>query len=144
MENEKKNFTGRLIEVCGTSEPAKIQRLLDISYQAAKNYLQGRMPDSNVLLTIANRTPYSIHWLLTGEGEKLVAGSPGDDTPLSAHQIRDLVREECGKVINELLVESRGSTQQKVVVLQSANLKSEKIKEHAIISEHDSGSTSSS
>ena len=136
MRSENKNFTGRLVEVCGTSEPAKIQRLLDISYQAAKNYLQGRMPDSNVLLTIANRTPYSIHWLLTGEGEKLVARSRETDTPLSAHQIRDLVREECGKVINELLMESRVSTQQKIVVLQSANLKSEKIKE-AIVSETD-------
>lgn len=94
------------------------------------------MPDSNVLLTIANRTPYSIHWLLTGRGEKLVARQDAIDTPLTAHQIRDLVREECGKVINELLVESRGSTQQKVVVLQSANLKSEKIKE-AIFSEPD-------
>ena len=142
MRNENKNFTGRLIEVCGTSEPAKIQRLLDISYQAAKNYLQGRMPDSNVLITIANRTPYSIHWLLTGEGEKLVAPSRVIDTPLSAHQIRDLVREECGKVINELLVESRGSTQQKVVVLQSANLRSEKIKE-ATISEPDPRSSDS-
>ena len=137
MRSENKNFTGRLIEVCGTSEPAKIQRLLDISYQAAKNYLQGRLPDSNVLISIANRTPYSIHWLLTGEGEKLVSSPGENDTPLSARQIRDLVREECGKVINELLVENRGSTQQKVVVLQSADLKSEKIKDQAILSEHD-------
>lgn len=137
MRNENTDFTGRLIEVCGTSEPAKIQRLLDISYQAAKNYLQGRMPDSNVLITIAKRTPYSIHWLLTGEGEKLVSRPPKGDTPLTAHQIRDLVRDECGKVINELLLESRGSAQQKVVVLQSANLKSEKIKESTIVPEHE-------
>ena len=136
MQYEHNNFTDRLIEVCGTSEPAKIQRLLDISYQAAKNYLQGRMPDSNVLITIANRTPYSIHWLLTGQGEKLVTQPMHLDTPLSAHQIRNLVREECGKVINELLAESRVSTQQKVVVLQSGDLKSEKIKE-AIVPEHD-------
>ena len=128
MRDENKNFSGRLIEVCGTSEPAKIQRLLDISYQAAKNYLHGRMPDSNVLISIANRTPYSIHWLLTGEGEKLVSPQLEKETPLTAHQIRDLVRDECGKVINELLVESPGSTQQKVVVLQSANLRSEVIK----------------
>jgi hypothetical protein len=137
MRQENRNFTDRLTEVCGTSEPAKIQRLLDISYQAAKNYLQGRMPDSNVLITIANRTPYSIHWLLTGEGEKLVSPPKESETPLSAHQIRDLVREECGKVINELLLESRGSAQQKVVVLQSADLKSEKIKESSIVSEPD-------
>ena len=101
------------------------------------------MPDSNVLITIASRTPYSIHWLLTGEGEKLVSPPRELDTPLSAHQIRDLVREECGKVINELLLESRGSAQQKVVVLQSADLKSEKIKESTIVSEPDYRKSSS-
>ena len=131
MEDEKNLFINRFVEVCGTSEPAKIQRLLDISYQAAKNYLQGRLPDSYVLRTVAERTPYSINWLLTGKGEKLVSNAVAtEDTPLSANQIRDLVRTECAKVINELL-RSRESTQQKVVVLQSANLKSEKVKEPA-------------
>ena len=128
MENEKNFFIARFTEVCGTSEPAKIQRLLDISYQAAKNYLQGRLPDSYVLRTIAERTPYSINWLLTGNGEKLVSNSIPEDTPLSARQIRDLIRSECVEVINELLA-NRESTQQKVVVLQSHSLKSEKVKE---------------
>ena len=128
MEQEKKVFIERFTEVCGTSEPAKIQRLLDISYQAAKNYLQGRLPDSYVLRTIAQRTPYSINWLLTGEGEKLVSAPITEDTPLSARQIRDLIRSECVEVINEILG-SREATQQKVVVLQSGSLKSEKVKE---------------
>jgi len=128
VEDEKKLFIARFAEVCGTSEPAKIQRLLDISYQAAKNYLQGRLPDSYVLRTIAERTPYSINWLLTGNGEKLVSNSIPEDTPLSARQIRDLIRSECVEVINELLA-NRESTQQKVVVLQSHSLKSEKVKE---------------
>ena len=134
MEDEKNNFINRFIEVCGTGEPAKIQRLLDISYQAAKNYLQGRLPDSYVLRTIAQRTPYSINWLLTGEGEKLVSGTFHEDAPLSARQIRDLVRSECVEVINELL-EGRESIQQKVVVLQSGSLKSEKVKEPSTVSE---------
>ena len=128
MEDEKKIFIKRFVEVCGTSEPAKIQRLLDISYQAANNYLQGRLPDSYVLRTIAERTPYSINWLLTGKGEKLVLNPMPEDTPLSASQIRDLIRTECVGVVNELLG-SRESTQQKVVVLQSGSLKSEKVKE---------------
>ena len=131
VEDEKNLFIHRFVEVCGTAEPAKIQRLLDISYQAAKNYLQGRLPDSYVLRTIAERTPYPINWLLTGKGEKLVSNSATKDTPLSANQIRDLIRSECVEVINELLG-SRESTQQKVVVLQSASLKSEKVKEPAI------------
>ena len=132
MDQEKKVFIERFTEICGTSEPAKIQRLLDISYQAAKNYLQGRLPDSYVLRTIAQRTPYSINWLLTGEGEKLVSGSTEVGTPLSARQIRDLVRSECVEVINEILG-SREATQQKVVVLQSGSLKSEKVKESSAV-----------
>ena len=132
MEEEKKVFIERFTEVCGTSEPAKIQRLLDISYQAAKNYLQGRLPDSYVLRTIAQRTPYSINWLLTGEGEKLVSAPVTEDTPLSARQIRDLIRSECVEVINEILG-SREATQQKVVVLQSGSLKSEKVKESSAV-----------
>lgn len=130
MQDKENLFIERLAEVCGTSEPAKIQRLLNISYQAAKNYLQGRLPDPLVLRTIAERTPYSIHWLLTGHGEKLVAGSGlvSGDTPLTTRQIRDLVRTECVEVINELM-RSRELTQQKVVVLPSDSLKSEKVKE---------------
>jgi hypothetical protein len=73
-------FVERFIEVCGTSEPSKVQKLLDVSYQAAKNYLQGRLPDSYVLKTISERTPYSINWLLTGQGEKF-AGQNGHPTP---------------------------------------------------------------
>lgn len=99
MDNEKRFFIERFVEVCGTSEPAKIQRLLDISYQAAKNYLQGRLPDSYVLLTLAKRTQYSINWLLTGEGEKFVAEPVPDDGPLTARQIRQLIRTE----VEELL-----------------------------------------
>ena len=128
VEDERNVFIARFVEVCGTSEPAKIQRLLDISYQAAKNYLQGRMPDSYVLRTIAERTPYSINWLLTGKGEKLISRDPEQDTPLTTRQVRDLIRSECTEVINELLA-GRGAAKRKVVVLRSGSLKSEKVKE---------------
>ena len=144
MEDEKNTFIVRFTEVCGTSEPAKIQRLLDISYQAAKNYLQGRLPDSYVLRTIAERTPYSINWLLTGKGMKLVSEGADEAAPLSTSQIRDLVRSECRdlirseyvEVINELLG-SREPTQQKVVVLPSGSVKSEKVKEASTVSDNE-------
>jgi hypothetical protein len=132
LTDDKNIFINRFIEVCGTSEPAKIQRLLDISYQAAKNYLQGRLPDSYVLRTIAQRTPYSINWLLTGEGEKLVSSPRAEDAPLTPREIRDLIRIECVEVINEILG-SRSATQQKVVVLPSGSLKSEKVKETSAV-----------
>jgi hypothetical protein len=108
--------------------------LLDISYQAARNYLQGRLPDSYVLRTIAERTPYSINWLLTGRGDKFVSSGAGEGAPLSSRQIRDLVRSECVEVINELLA-SHELTRQKVVVLQSGDLRSEKVKESPTVSD---------
>ena len=132
MDPEKNSFIERFTEVCGSSEPAKIQRLLDISYQAAKNYLQGRLPDSYVLRTIAERTPYSINWLLTGKGDKFVASHVEEDAPLSPRQIREMIRSECVEVINELLG-SRELTQQKIVVLPSDRLKSEKVKDPKVV-----------
>lgn len=87
------------------------------------------MPDSYVLRTIADRTPYSINWLLTGKGEKFVASHvPEEGAPLTERQIREMIRSQCVEVINELLG-SRELTQQKVVVLPSGSLKSEKVKE---------------
>ena len=71
---ENTEFIERFIEVCNTAQAAEIARLLNISYQAAKNYLQGRLPKPSVLISISENTPYSIHWLLTGKGEKFVSG----------------------------------------------------------------------
>ena len=137
VRDENSSFIERFIEVCGTSEPAKIQRLLNISYQAARNYLQGRLPDSYVLRTIAEQTPYSLNWLLTGKGEKFASSTDAEDTPLSSRQIRDLIRKECRDVVDEVL-RTRDLPGQKVVVLQSDSLKSEKVKETLTVSEEES------
>jgi hypothetical protein len=115
------NFAARFAEVCGTSEPAKIQRLLKISYQA----------DTKVLMLIAEHTPYSIHWLLTGKGEKIV-GERHEDTLIPAHQIRALIREECMEAVNELLGRNRES---RVVELQPEKIRSEKISTPENVSE---------
>jgi hypothetical protein len=130
-------FIQRFVEACGSNEPSKVQRLLNISYQTAKNYLHGRMPDSSVLQKIASRTPYSIHWLLTGQGEKFVFAESREDTPLLTGQIRDLIRDECVEVINEM-IGSYKITHQKVVVLQSDKLRSEKVMESETIPEKQS------
>lgn len=134
-EIEKKEFIERFIETCGTSEPAYVQRLLNISYQGAKNYLLGRLPDPAVLQTIAAKTPYSIHWLLTGKGEKLVSNPSVAGIPLAVDQFRALIRQECVEVINEAL-ESQIIQQPKVVVLQSGKLRSEKIRETGIFADN--------
>ena len=120
------------MEVCGTSRPAKIQQLLGISDQAARNYLDGRLPDAQILLRIADRTRYSIHWLLTGRGKKFVDGSAREDTTIFARQMEESVRRICVEVINELSGRQTAA-QAKVVVLQSGELLSERIIEERSI-----------
>lgn len=123
-KGENQEFVARLIEACGTAEPARIKRLLNISYQAAKNYLAGRYPSTEVLITIAATTGCSIHWLLTGEGKKFADPSRPEDTPLSPGHADAFVRKICVEVINERF----GSQEQqpKVVVLPSDSLREEK------------------
>jgi hypothetical protein len=123
MKNQ--GFRERFIEACGTSKPAKIQRLLNISYQAAKNYVGGRLPSTEVLLTISERTPYSIDWLLTGRGKKFADPAVIADTPLPTGQMETFVRQICVEVINEMTAQHEPA-QRKVVVLQSSEVLSEK------------------
>lgn len=120
-------FRERFIEVCGSSQPAEIARLLKISYQAAKNYLQGRLPDAKVLITIAEKTSYSLNWLLTGEGEKYTKNPLNQDTLLLADQMRTMIRKVCVEVIGETLSAQNDTAQQKIVVLPSESIKKEKL-----------------
>ena len=124
---ENNDFVGRLVEVCGTSKPAEISRILNVSYQAAKNYLRGRLPDSNVLLIISERTPYSIHWLVTGEGGKFVKTDQEKDREIFTDEMRAFVRSECLDVINEVFVKPKEQVNRKVVVLSSDKIKEEKV-----------------
>ena len=121
------SFVERFTEVCGSSQPNEVAQLLNISYQAAKNYLQGRLPDSKVLKTISEKTAYSINWLLTGEGEKFVKDSITQDTVILSDQMETFVRQICLEVIGEVLSNRNDSSQQKVIVLTSDNIKEEKI-----------------
>lgn len=115
-------FITRFIETCGSSRPADIARLLDISYQTSKNYLNGRLPNPDILIRIAERTSYSIDWLLTGRGKKILEIRGFLDTPFPTDQMRAFVREVCVEVINE----SRSETP-KTVVLHSSEIMSEKV-----------------
>ncbi|MGC2238904.1 MAG: helix-turn-helix domain-containing protein [Pyrinomonadaceae bacterium] len=129
---ENSDFIKRFVEVCGSSQPVEVARLLNISYQAAKNYLFGRMPDSNVLVIISERTPYSIHWLLTGQGKKFVESSQSEDTLRPSDQLREFVRRECLELIEEVLSRQTEAAQSKVVVLTSENIKKEKVMDETI------------
>jgi hypothetical protein len=122
----KKNpVAERLIEVCGSAEPSQIKQLLNVSYQAARNYLNGRLPTTQILLAIAENTPYSIHWVLTGEGNKFVGDAPPEDTQILTGEMRASVKEVCVEAINEYMADQR-EAEPKEVVLQPDKLKSEK------------------
>jgi hypothetical protein len=127
---EKKEFAKRFAEVCRTSEPAEISRLLDISYQAARNYLAGRLPDTWVLLAIAEKTPYSIHWLLTGRGEKFADNTLNNEEQIFFGKIIDAAKQGCLLALQELLVSNSEPDAPKTVVLESAKVRSEKSREN--------------
>lgn len=124
---ENSAFIERFIEVCGSSQPAVIARSLNISYQAAKNYLNGRLPDPGILLSIAEQTPYSIHWLLTGIGAKYAETGPEKSTLVLTDQLKALIKEECRKNVGELLSHFARNDPEKVIVLKSEDIKEEKV-----------------
>lgn len=126
---ENLDFIQRFAEICGSAEPTDIARFLNIPYQAAKNYLNGRMPDSNVLVIISERTPYSIHWLLTGQGRKFVESPKEEETFQMSDQLREFVKRECLELIDELLSSRTETAQSKVVVLTPDDIKEKIIKE---------------
>ncbi len=133
-EKKVKEFAKRFIEVCGTRHPTKIAGTLNISYQAAKNYLDGRLPDSKTLLKISDKTPYSIHWLLTGRGEKFVGQTY--DSKLD-HFLENLKAEDSsdflpkfGIFLDEFMKNRHTSIYSpKTVILTPDKIRKEKVKE---------------
>lgn len=126
---EKKEFARRFVEICGTSEPSEISRLLNISYQAARNYLAGRLPDAGVLLLIAEKTPCSIHWLLTGRGEKFADNTENIEEKMFYGKLRDAAKEGCAIALQEAFVENPETLLPKTVVLENVKVRSEKSRE---------------
>lgn len=126
---ENSDFIFRFIEVCGTTKPAEVARLFKISYQSAKNYLAGRLPNPYVLQIIAETTPYSIHWLLTGEGEKFVNLKADEKTLELTDNIRNFIKEVCLETISFVSVEIKSDKQEKTFILSPDNVKQEKLLE---------------
>ncbi|CAN5263335.1 hypothetical protein BH20ACI2_BH20ACI2_26470 [soil metagenome] len=133
---ENGGYIDRFIETCGSAKPANVQRLLNISYQAAKNYLSGRLPSPAVLLVIAVRTPYSIDWLLTGRGKKFADEVMPANTPIPTGEMETFVRRICVEVVNEM-AETSGIPQTTSVILRSSDLLSEKVSNDAPVSSAD-------
>ena len=116
-----------LSKSAAASRANEVKHLLGISYQAAKNYLSGRLPESGILLVIAERTPYSIDWLLTGRGGKFVEDTPNEDTLLLSGKLREFVRREFREILNEMLSSQNENAQSKAVAISADYIKGEKV-----------------
>ena len=128
---ENHEFVARLIEVCKTDRPSDIQHLLNIQYQTARNYLNGRLPATDILIRISENLGCSIDWLLTGRGKKFIVDRRSQSTEILARQMEPFFRKVCMEVINEKI-----GTQEvdlKVVKLQSSKLMSERTVDESVV-----------
>ena len=123
---EKKDFAERFVESCGTSEASEISRLLDISYQAARNYLNGRLPEAFVLLAIAEKTPFSIHWLLTGRGKKFADNTENTEDQIFFGKVVEATRQGCMIALQESFDKNSETASPKIVILKNTKVRSEK------------------
>jgi repressor LexA len=67
------SFGRRLREAFVGISNKEIAERLGVSKSAVTNYVEGRIPSADMLAKISELTGYSIHWLITGEGSKLVS-----------------------------------------------------------------------
>lgn len=115
-------FIDRLTEACGSAKVVDIQRILGISYQTAKNYLNGRLPHAEILIKISQRTNYSIDWLLTGQGNKLARAYVPTEMPTTAGELKRFV-----KAVVEEVVSDEQNKRLKTYVLKTEEMMSEKV-----------------
>ncbi len=80
----------RIREAFNNQPTKEIANKLGLSYHAVRNYLRGRIPSGEKLIEISQLTGCSIHWLLTGEGEKKVVDSSSGEIPVNlAPHVKD-------------------------------------------------------
>jgi hypothetical protein len=133
--SENNEFISRFVEVCGSSKPTVIAKQLGISYQAAKNYLAGRMPEPHILIIIAEKTPYSLHWLLTGKGSRFADQTVRSQADIFASTLERNIEPGFLKKLNRFLEQSeptarhKNTTSPKLVTLSPDKIKQEKEKD---------------
>ena len=82
-----------------------------------------------MLLVIAERTPYSLHWLLTGEGEKFSIPARSDDTLPLARQISALIRQEVENAVGQALTKTPVEAGSRRIVLSPEDVLSETVRD---------------
>ncbi len=93
--------------MCGSSNPRVVAGFAGVSYNAAKNYLNGRIPEGKVLLSLAEKSPISIHWLLTGDGDKFVNAADKTDAEMLASILSELADPSLLRKVFEVVSEDR-------------------------------------
>ncbi len=73
-KNEQSDFGARLRQAFGDLPNIEIANKLEVSGPAITNYMAGRIPSADTLVTISRLTNCSLHWLLTGEGPENFKG----------------------------------------------------------------------
>lgn len=91
----KSDFGQRLKEAFGNATNAVIGNKIGVSEGAVGFYVRGRVPDSEILVKIADVTNCNLHWLLTGEGKQSLSDQLDLNEALR-DMIREIVREELG------------------------------------------------
>ncbi len=125
LNNNK--FAKRFADVCGTSKPSEVVGILNISYQAAKNYLSGKIPNTPNLVNISAKTSCSIDWLLMGRGKKFIAEELNQNTLRLSDEHKFFIRDEIKKVFAEMSGNQSETVKEKVIVLKLEDIKEEKV-----------------
>lgn len=99
------DFVRRLNEAFGHASMAEVARRLKVPHATVRNYYQGRLPASDVLIKIANETGISLNWLLIGTGDMYA----GDRPPIGLGRF---LEERIGEMIDERLQTTGAHVQQ--------------------------------
>lgn len=92
-----KDFILRLNRAFDHESMADVARRLGIPHATVRNYYQGRLPASDVLIKIANETNVSLNWLLIGTGDMYVGQTPKIG-------LGRFIEDRIGEIIDEKLV----------------------------------------
>lgn len=93
------SFGERLREAFGGISNKDIAERLGVSKSAVTNYVEGRIPSADMLAKISELTNYSIHWLITGQGSKLVGQKTDADLDKSKVERRRYAQDLLKRVL---------------------------------------------
>jgi len=109
LAKKSETFWDRLQEAFHQANAPTIARKLDVEKQTVYKWRDGTLPSLDRLLAISRSTGYSLHWLVTGEGARLVNSGPAEIPEKSDRRLSERDRELVNSLIEALKrgVESR-------------------------------------